>query len=226
MYHPMQTRSQTIRQRSPSILKVILNKTEGYYFVYHQDHEDVLKSLFEKNVLGESRWRADDKIVFVPDHLRAYVIHTYENVFPFEHTQHTLPHSLTTQTRSTMFHPMQTRSQSRRQLMEIQTRSKTRSQRSEVILYDFKVLLTGYVNHQGAERARAVYDLVVYLDANFSSIRSAIEMIYPTVWASIKAAMIRCKKDVDEGKTSSLMYLEKNECKEIVRMINKLATMF
>lgn len=125
-----------------------------------------------------------------------------------------------------LFHPMQTRSQSRRQLMEIQTRSKTRSQRSEVILYDFKALLAGYVNHQGAERARAVYDLVVYLDANFSSIRSAIEMIYPTVWASIKRAMIRCKKDIDEGKTSSLMYLEKNERKEIVRMINKLATMF
>jgi len=64
-------------------LKVILNKTEGYYFVYQENYENMMKSLFEKNVLGESRWGADDKIVFVPDHLREYVLQTYEFVFPY-----------------------------------------------------------------------------------------------------------------------------------------------
>ena len=64
-------------------LQLILNKTEGYYFIYYgEDYKKVMKSLFEV-WYGESRWDRDDKIVFVPAHLREYVMQTYENMFPY-----------------------------------------------------------------------------------------------------------------------------------------------
>lgn len=63
-------------------LQIILNMTEGYYFIYDGDYTEILRSLFNNGVFGYSRWNSEDKIVFVPQHLRDFVIRTYENVFP------------------------------------------------------------------------------------------------------------------------------------------------
>ena len=62
-------------------LQIILNMTEGYYFIYEGDYTEILTSLFE-TWYGEKRWNREDKIVFVPQHLRDFVMRTYENIFP------------------------------------------------------------------------------------------------------------------------------------------------
>jgi|Laugresu1bdmlbsd_1035121.scaffolds.fasta_scaffold87117_2 hypothetical protein len=62
------------------VSRLILNKTEGTYFVYTNDYTSVLKELFEVQPDGFSRWRREDEIVFVPDRLTAYVMVTYERV--------------------------------------------------------------------------------------------------------------------------------------------------
>lgn len=62
-------------------LQIILNKTEGYYFIYHGDHTQILKNLFKTDASGYSRWNSEDKIVFVPHHLREFVTRNYENIF-------------------------------------------------------------------------------------------------------------------------------------------------
>jgi len=70
--------------------KIIANLTEGTYFVYNGDHETRLRKLFSKknnanaiiaSEVGTSRWLESDKIVFVPEHLRAYVLAKYNSVF-------------------------------------------------------------------------------------------------------------------------------------------------
>ena len=63
------------------IPQIILNTTEGSYFMYLRDYEKVLATLFEKDAFGVSRWLPSDKIVFVPEHIQEYVIKTYEKVF-------------------------------------------------------------------------------------------------------------------------------------------------
>ena len=61
---------------------MILNMTEGTFFSYDSDYSPLLKSLFEKNLRGESRWRRSDKIIFVQERLESYVIGKYDPVFP------------------------------------------------------------------------------------------------------------------------------------------------
>jgi hypothetical protein len=121
---------------------------------------------------------------------------------------------------------IQTRSQTRRKLMEIQTRSKTRSERASDVISEFQMYVEGITKYQGLQRIKAMYEFIVYADKNFSSIRDAIEISYPTIWAGVKDAMNRCKKDNDEGKTSLLTLLSKNESKEIIRLVYKLASKF
>jgi hypothetical protein len=65
--------------------QIILNKTEGYYFIYHGEYMTILTKLFEKDLRGNngvSRWDRNDNIIFVPEHLKNYVMKTYENIFP------------------------------------------------------------------------------------------------------------------------------------------------
>ena len=65
--------------------QIILNMTEGFYFIYYggeEEYNKILKSLISPDRLGFSRWLRDDKIIFVPGHLREYVMRTYENIFP------------------------------------------------------------------------------------------------------------------------------------------------
>ncbi len=62
------------------VSKLILNKTEGTYFVYTQDYTGLLNELFEVQSDGFSRWSRTDEIVFVPDHLIPYVMGKYERI--------------------------------------------------------------------------------------------------------------------------------------------------
>lgn len=63
--------------------KIILNMTEGFYFIYRgAEYKKILAYLFSTDEKGNSRWRRDDKIIFVPDHLREYTILTYQNISP------------------------------------------------------------------------------------------------------------------------------------------------
>jgi hypothetical protein len=65
--------------------QIILNMTEGFYFIYRggeEEYKKILKTLISPDRLGFSRWLRDDKIIFVPDHLLDYVMRTYENIYP------------------------------------------------------------------------------------------------------------------------------------------------
>jgi hypothetical protein len=62
--------------------QLIANLTEGTFFSYESDYTPLLKSLFETDAVGQSRWLRTDKIVFVPSHLNDYVRGKYEYVFP------------------------------------------------------------------------------------------------------------------------------------------------
>jgi hypothetical protein len=67
---------------TPKIL-YILNMTEGNFFSYEKKkcfdkgYMKVVKSLMKENVDGFSHWNREDKIIFVPDHLRDYVSKSY-----------------------------------------------------------------------------------------------------------------------------------------------------
>lgn len=68
-------------QSSQSSQKIVLNMTEGTFFSYNgEDYERIVKSLFEKDYFGTSRWLRTDKIIFVPDNLKEYVVRTYERI--------------------------------------------------------------------------------------------------------------------------------------------------
>jgi len=65
-------------------IKYILNITDGSYFKYKGDKDEYIKKLnklFTIDHFGTSRWLRNDKIIFVPNHLRYYVDRTYDNVF-------------------------------------------------------------------------------------------------------------------------------------------------
>lgn len=62
--------------------KIILNITEGTFFVYTGDYASRLNPLFEKEC-GSSRWKRTDKIVFVPESVpHEYVMKNYERIYP------------------------------------------------------------------------------------------------------------------------------------------------
>jgi hypothetical protein len=63
--------------------KIILNITEGTFFVYSGDYAALLNPLFEKQKCGSSRWQRTDKIVFVPESVpHEYVMGNYERIYP------------------------------------------------------------------------------------------------------------------------------------------------
>jgi len=65
---------------------IVLNLTEGTFFEFNEKEEfdKILTSLFKKQILGNSRWKRSDKIVFVPENenIKQYAKQNYEKIFP------------------------------------------------------------------------------------------------------------------------------------------------
>lgn len=61
----------------------ILNMTQNNFFIYRKRSSDdngylrTVKDLTTENSIGFSHWGKDDKIVFVPEHIKAYVGKNY-----------------------------------------------------------------------------------------------------------------------------------------------------
>lgn len=68
-----------------SFNQYVLNLSDGSYFEYsggkEEEYNKILNKLFAIDYFGTSRWLHKDKIIFVPIHLRDYVVRTYDNVF-------------------------------------------------------------------------------------------------------------------------------------------------
>ena len=107
----------------------------------------------------------------------------------------------------------------------MQTRSQTLSQRVSSCVSGFLELLANITRvwEFKAQRMKAMYTFLIYVDKNMTMLQDVLEKIRPVWWSGLKEAVLRCQKNVEDQNAALLEFLDKKERKEFVRLIYKIA---